>query len=301
MRNRTNSTTRPGSRPTSLSLYKARLEDEDLEIAPIFNVQNLQYREKFIPELPDTEEIDRLRRIHEEEGYRKAKLEKKLMKQKRLEFFNKQYKGKYVELEERIQDFKLNGDGDDRFYTPILELYEKDQARIRELENQRQQLNELERKKDQDILTNLNYRNGMIGQRSASSAKFGAGQGTLMRRPGRLTSLVRRDKLGSEAYLRPQDDRLLKQTSFQRAGGSSIQELVAISPATNSFGPLPKLKQETVEDRKDDGRAMCSQGCGRRFAPELLERHQAICQQVFVTKRPPVDMKAKRWAKTYKR
>lgn len=254
-----------------------------------------------MPELPDTEEIDRLRRIHEEEGYRKAKQEKKLMKQKRLELFNKQYKGKYVELEERIQDFKFNGGGDDRFYTPILELYEKDQAKIRELEYQRQQLLELERKKDEDILKNLNYRNGMIGQRSASSAKFGASQGTLMRRPGRLTSLVRRGNIGSEAYLRPQDARLLKQTSFQRAGGSSIQEMAAISPATNSFGPLPKLRPDNKEDEPDDGRVMCSQGCGRRFAPELLERHQVICQQVFTTKRPPVDMKAKRWAKTYKR
>lgn len=241
-----------------------------------------------------------MRRIHEEEGYRKAKQDKKLMKQKRLELFNKKYKGNYVELEERIKDFKFNGAGDDRFYTPILELYEKDQAKIRELQHQRKLMEELERKNNQDLLTNLNYRNGMIGQRSASSAKFGGSQATGMRRPTRLTSLVRRTNLGSLATLQPQDPRIPRQTTFQRAGIGSIQEMIAVSPPTNSFGPLPNLKPQSGEF-DDDGRLMCSQGCGRRFAPELLERHQAICKQVFVDKRPPVDMKAKRWAKTYKR
>jgi hypothetical protein len=294
------------------SLYKYRLEDEDLEIAPIFNEQNLQYREKFTPNIPDQQEIEHLRKLQEDEGYRQAKLEKKLRKQRRLENFNKKYQGQYTELEEMIQDFKFTANGDDKFYRPILEQHEKDQSRIRELDMQRMKLTELHRKQQEEVLTNLNFRNGLgNGNRNSSSAQVGVSQGNL-RRGGRLTSLVRKNGNSSASIQKQGNPRRGAWPGLaNEEQNSSIEEISRYGTnKPNRRGEDMRAKQEgdmsnnrldTERAAMPDGRELCPLGCGRQFAEGLLQRHMAICQQVFTTKKPPVDMKAKRWAKHYKR
>lgn len=284
-------------------MYKHRLEDEDLEIAPIFNLQNRHYREKFDPVPSNELELEKMRRLREEEGYREAKTEKKIRKQKRLEFFNKKYKGQYVELEEHIEDFKKNPIGNDNFYRPILELHERDKARVRELERQRRELVELHKQQQDDLLKNLNYRRDekQYG-RNASSAKLASSQGGIVRRAGRLTSLVRKNNSPSVTVLKPGGERNNLESPSKQMRNFSIEEMQMASPPTAAFGRLPDLKKPKQQaSESDDFRVACGMGCGRKFAPELIERHEAICQQVFVIKKPPADMKAKRLAKTYKR
>lgn len=91
-----------------VSLYRYRAEDKDLDIAPIFNLQNEHYRAKFHPKIQriDYEEMER----KELEGYRRAKMQKKERREALISQFNKKYKGEagvkagqYEELEAKYE------------------------------------------------------------------------------------------------------------------------------------------------------------------------------------------------------
>lgn len=70
----------------------------DLDIAPIFNLNNQLYRKKFeppqIPKPPDAAE--------EEEKYRQARRDKQKRMQAKLKSFNNKYKSQYEELEMEV-------------------------------------------------------------------------------------------------------------------------------------------------------------------------------------------------------
>lgn len=83
----------------------ARVEDVDLDIAPIFNLSNDNYRRKFMPPVIRRENNE----AAEEAGYRAARREKKERMAKKLKVFNKKYESKYQELELQVHDLARGG------------------------------------------------------------------------------------------------------------------------------------------------------------------------------------------------
>lgn len=103
--NRLDSTTKSESRFKLASNFLARAEDIDVDIAPIFNVHNENYRQKFIPPpLPAP-----LNELEQEAQYRKARKEKELKKRGVIDKFNNKYQKKYDELELQVQNLAKQG------------------------------------------------------------------------------------------------------------------------------------------------------------------------------------------------
>lgn len=83
----------------------ARAEDLDVDIAPIFNIQNDHYRQKFTPPPPPRP----LNEMEQEFKYKEARKEKERNKKQILDRFNNKYKGKYDELELQVQNLADQG------------------------------------------------------------------------------------------------------------------------------------------------------------------------------------------------
>jgi hypothetical protein len=242
-----------------------RAEDTDLEFGMIFNTQNDMYRQKFTPQIETP--IDN--QVALDEQYLRAKLEKKKRLEVVLERFNKKYKGQVEELEGRIQEYDRKAD------PKLAPLNSNRRGKVINEQIVREKLIELEAKRKNDKLVNVNsqFSNEKLpelkNKNSVSLANFKEARKT--------TGLVRR--------------------TF--AADGSLPKLVK-NPAQEPAS-APTLP-ETGDDEPDIyDRVLCPKGCGRRFVPEVLERHVDICQKVFTGKRQVFNSAKYRLAKNYKR
>ena len=242
-----------------------RAEDTDLEFGMIFNMQNDMYRQKFTPQIEP--QVDN--QVALDEQFLKAKLEKRKRLETVLERFNKKYKGQVEALEGKIQEYGRKAD-------PKLAALSSN--RLGKVVNQqivRDKLVELEAKKKNDRLVGVNSKFSqeklpeIKNKNSVSLANFKEA-----RKP---TGLVRR--------------------TF--AADGPLPKL-SKDPA-NQPASAPTLAGSAEEEADEYDRVLCPRGCGRRFAPEVLERHTDICQKVFTGKRQVFNSAKYRLAKNYKR
>lgn len=84
------------------------MEDTDIDIGPIFNEANDNYRQKFTPTIDTVD--DELIRQEQERAFIKARLEKRRQKGQRIDNFNQKYKGGYEELEKQYNALRRDND-----------------------------------------------------------------------------------------------------------------------------------------------------------------------------------------------
>lgn len=61
--------------------------------------------------------------------------------------------------------------------------------------------------------------------------------------------------------------------------------------------PISELKKEQrleVQEYDESDLITCSAGCGRKFNPDSIEKHEKVCKKVFQSKRKEFNTQSKR-------